>query len=116
MVKRSGRYADLLHEVVEHNGTLYLAGVVAEDLSADMTGQARSVFGQIDRLLAEHGSSKQQLLTALIFITDMKDKPAMNQVWKEWLAPAHLPARATIGVNDLEPNVRLEVVVTAAKG
>ncbi|MEJ0071591.1 MAG: Rid family hydrolase [Pseudomonadota bacterium] len=46
----------------------------------------------------------------------MKDKPAMNAVWKEWLAPANLPTRATIGVNDLEPNVRLEVIVTAAKG
>jgi enamine deaminase RidA (YjgF/YER057c/UK114 family) len=116
MVKRSGRYADILHEVVEHNGTLYLAGVVAEDLSADMAGQARSVFGQIDQLLSEHGSSKAQLLTALIFITDMKDKPAMNQAWKRWLAPADLPTRATIGVSDLEPNVRIEVVVTAAKG
>ena len=95
MIKRSGRHADILHEVVEHNGTLYLAGVVAEDLSADMTGQARSVFGQIDQLLAEHGSGKDKLLTALIFVTDMKDKPAMNAVWKEWLAPADLPTRAT---------------------
>ena len=115
MVKRSGPHAGILHEVVEHNGTLYLAGVVAEDLSQDMTGQAKSVFGQIDVLLKEHGSSKDKLLTALIFVTNMKDKPAMNAVWKEWLAPANLPTRATIGVNDLEPNVRLEVVVTAAK-
>ena len=116
MIERSGRHADILHEVVEHNGTLYLAGVVAEDLSKDMSGQARSVFAQIDRLLAAHGSGKDKLLTALIFVTNMKDKPAMNAVWKEWLAPANLPTRATIGVNDLEPNVRLEVVVTAAKG
>ncbi len=115
MVKRSGPHAGILHEVVEHNGTLYLAGVVAEDLSKDMTGQAKSVFDQIDALLKEHGSSKDKLLTALIFITDMKEKPAMNAVWKAWLAPANLPTRATIGVNDLEPNVRIEVVVTAAK-
>jgi enamine deaminase RidA (YjgF/YER057c/UK114 family) len=116
MIKRSGRHADILHEVVEHNGTLYLAGVVAEDLSKDMTGQARSVFAQIDQLLAAHGSGKDKLLTALIFVTNMKDKPAMNAVWQEWLAPANLPTRATIGVSDLEPNVRIEVVVTAAKG
>lgn len=114
-IKRTGNHNNILHEVVEHNGTLYLAGVVAEDLSADMAGQARSVFRQIDQLLIANGSNKTQLLTALIFVTNMKDKPAMNVAWKEWLAPTHLPTRATIGVSDLEPNVRLEVVVTAAK-
>ena len=52
MIKRSSNYADILHEVVEHEGVLYLAGVVGEDTSADMTGQMRSVTGQIDQLLA----------------------------------------------------------------
>ncbi len=115
MIKRTGNHNDILHEIVEHNGTLYLAGVVTEDKTLDMTGQAKSVFGQIDALLKEHGSSKDKLLTALILITDMTDKPAMNVVWKSWLAPKNLPTRATIGVSDLEPNIRIEVVVTAAK-
>ena len=115
MIKRTGNHADILHEIVEHNGTLYLAGVVTEDKTLDMTGQAKSVFAQIDQVLAEHGSSKDKLLTALIFITDMKDKPAMNKVWQAWLSPKNLPTRATIGVNDLEPGIRIEVVVTAAK-
>ncbi len=116
MIKRSGEHNGILHEVVEHNGTLYLAGVVTEDASLDMTGQARSVFKQIDALLKANGSSKDKLLTALIFITSMAEKPAMNAVWKEWLAPATLPTRATIGVSDLEKNIKIEVVVTAAKG
>jgi enamine deaminase RidA (YjgF/YER057c/UK114 family) len=114
MIKRSGHY-ELLHEVVEHNGVLYFAGVIAEDLSLDMAGQAKQVFDQIDQLLADHGSSREHLLTALIFVTDMKQKPAMNQVWKAWL-PAHaMPTRATIGVSDLEKDILIEVVVTAAK-
>jgi enamine deaminase RidA (YjgF/YER057c/UK114 family) len=116
VIKRSGPHAGLLHEVVEHNGTLYLAGIVTEDKSLDMTGQAKSVFKQIDQLLAANGSSKDKLLTALIFVTNMKDKPAMNAVWKEWLSPANLPTRATIGVSDLEPGILIEVVTTAAKG
>lgn len=115
MIKRTGNHGNILHEVVEHNGTLYLAGTVTEDKSLDMTGQAKSVFGQIDALLKAHGSSKDKLLTALIFVTDMKQKPAMNKVWLEWLSPAHLPTRATIGVSDLEPGILIEVVVTAAK-
>lgn len=114
MIKRSGAYGDILHEVVEHGGVLHFAGVVSEDPKLDMAGQMRDVTRQIDALLAAHGSSRDNLLTALIFITDMKQKPAMNAVWKQWLAPAHLPTRATIGVADLDGYL-LEVVVTAAK-
>lgn len=114
MIKRSGAYAGLLHEVVEHNGVLHLAGVVAEDPKMDIAAQMRDIVRQIDEVLAANGSSKDNLLTALIFITDMKQKPKMNEVWKAWLAPKHLPTRATIGVADLD-GYMLEVVVTAAK-
>ena len=112
-VRRFHPYADILHEVVEHDGVLHLAGVVAEDAGLDMAGQTRDALDQIDRLLAAHGSSREHLLTALIFVTDMTQKPEMNRVWKEWLAPAHLPTRATIGVADLDGYL-IEIVVTAA--
>ena len=46
-IKRSAPYGGILHEVVEHNGTLYLAGIVSEDLSVDMTGQAEDVMRQL---------------------------------------------------------------------
>jgi len=114
MITRSGPHGDVLHEVVENAGVLYLAGITAEDKSQDMAGQTRSVVAQVDELLAAHGSDKTRLLTALIFITDMKLKPAMNTVWKAWLAPAQLPTRATIGVSDLD-GYMIEIVVTAAK-
>ncbi|MCC7272816.1 MAG: RidA family protein [Alphaproteobacteria bacterium] len=115
MIKRSSPYEGILHEVVEHNGVLYLAGVVAEDVSADMEGQMRSIVAQIDQLLAAHGSSKDRILSATLYITDVAQKPALNKVWKEWLNAAHLPARAGIGVADLGPGVLVEVMVTAAK-
>lgn len=114
MIKRSGPYGDILHEVVEHDRTLYFAGIVGEDKDADMAGQTRSVLAQLDELLAAHGSDRSHLLSALIFVTDMKAKPAMNAVWKEWMSPAQLPTRATIGVADLDGYL-IEVVFTAAK-
>jgi enamine deaminase RidA (YjgF/YER057c/UK114 family) len=114
MIKRIGPYAELLHEVVEHNGVLYFAGIVAEDPKADMAGQTRDVLRQLDQLLTAHGSSRKHLLTALLFITDMKQKPAMNVVWKQWMGQADLPTRATIGVADLDGYL-LEAVFTAAK-
>jgi len=113
MIQRIAPHADVLHEVVKYNGVLYLAGVVADDKTLDMAGQARQCFEQIDQLLAAQGSNREKLLTALIFITDMKRKPDMNRMWKEWLAPSHLPTRATIGVADLDGYL-IEIVVTAA--
>lgn len=115
MIKRSGDLG-LLHEVVEHAGVLYLAGAVSDDLSLGMYGQTKDVLRQIDELLAANGSSKERLLTALIFITDMKLKPEMNQAWKEWVPAGQAPTRATIGIADLSERVLIEVVVTAAKG
>lgn len=113
MIKRTGDEG-IYNEVVEHNGVLHFAGLVAEDLSKDMTGQTADVLAQLDKLLAAHGSGRDRVLTALIFVTDMRKKPAMNEVWKAWFKPGTAPTRATIGVSDLEPNVLLEVVVTAA--
>lgn len=115
MIKRSSNYDDILHEVVEHNGVLYLAGVVGEDTSADMAGQMRSITQQIDQLLAANGSSKDRILQTTLYITDLAQKPALNRVWKEWLNVEHLPARAGIGVADLGPGVLVEVMLTAAK-
>ncbi|MBM3492578.1 MAG: RidA family protein [Alphaproteobacteria bacterium] len=114
MIKRSEQHSGILHEVVEHHGVLHIAGTVGDDKKADMETQARQTFQSIEKLLNAHGSGKEQLLTALIFITDMKLKPEMNKAWKAWLAPAHLPTRATIGVADLDGWL-IEVVVTAAK-
>ncbi|ETR76595.1 endoribonuclease L-PSP [Afipia sp. P52-10] len=106
--------SSILHGVVRHGNTLYLAGVVAEDLSQDMAGQAAQVFAEIDELLNKHGSDKEHILAATIYVTDIAEKAAMNPVWTKWLPSHALPARATIGINDLGPGVKIEVVVTAA--
>jgi enamine deaminase RidA (YjgF/YER057c/UK114 family) len=113
MIKRTGSH-EVLHEVVEHNGVLYLAGIAADDILLDMAGQTSDVLNQIDGLLSAHGSSRKHILSALIFITDMSLKPAMNAAWREWFTAAHLPARATLGVKDLGKGILIEIVVTAA--
>ncbi|MGE0723945.1 MAG: RidA family protein [Alphaproteobacteria bacterium] len=115
MIKRTGPYEGILHEVVENDGVLYLAGIVTEDASLDMAGQMKDITRQIDQLLAANGSHKDKILSVMIYTTAFDEKPAMNAVWKAWLSPNHLPARATIGVAELGQGIKLEVVVTAAK-
>ena len=103
------------HRVVEHNGVLYFGGLVADDKSLDMKGQTAQICVKIDDLLAQVGSSKAALLTAMIYISDFAQKDGMNEAWLEWLPAEHLPTRATIGVAELGKDVLIEVVVSAAK-
>jgi enamine deaminase RidA (YjgF/YER057c/UK114 family) len=114
MIKRVGNY-EVLHEVVEHNGILYISGIVADDTTLGMAGQTTQALDQLARLLEENGSGVDRILQILIFITDMKLKPEMNRAWKAFFNnPDHLPARATLGISSLEEGELIEIVTTAA--
>jgi len=103
-----------MSEATVHNGTVYLAGQVAEDASADITGQTQQVLAQIDALLAQAGSDKSHILRAEIFLVDIADFAAMNAVWETWVVPGHTPARATVQAALARPEWKVEIVVTAA--
>ncbi len=115
IIERSEPYAGLMHLAVAHRDTIYLAGIVADDLEADMEGQTRDVLQPLDAFAAAHGVDRGHVLSATLYVVDMADKPAMNRAWKEFFAPEQLPARATIGVADLGPGVRLELVATLGR-
>ncbi|MEF2074710.1 RidA family protein [Consotaella aegiceratis] len=114
MIKRHFQ-TKINHRVVEHNGVLYFGGLVAGDKSQDMKGQTAQICAKIDDLLAKVGSSKDNLLTAMIYISDFSQKDGMNEAWLEWLPGEILPTRATIGVADLGTDTLVEIVVSAAK-
>lgn len=97
-----------------HAGTVYTAGQVASDASADMAGQTRQILDGLDRLLAEAGTDKSQLLSATIWITDMADFAAMNAVWDAWVAPGHTPGRACVQAQLARPELKVEIAVVAA--
>ena len=103
------------HRVVEAGGILHFGGLIADDLSLDMKGQTEQICAKIDALLAEVGSSKEKLVTAMLYITDFDQKAGMNEAWLNWLPAEHLPTRATIGVAELGKNVLIEVVVSAVR-
>jgi len=103
-----------MSEMAIHNGTVYLAGQVAEDASADMQGQTAQVLAAVDALLARAGTNKSRLLMVQIFLTDLQDFAAMNAVWDAWVAPGHTPPRATVQAALAQPGWKIEMVVTAA--
>ena len=101
-------------EIAIHNGTVYLAGQIAEDGSADIRGQTRQVLDAIDALLAQAGSDKGRILRAQIFLVDLADFAAMNEVWEAWVVPGQTPTRATVQAALARPEWKIEIVVTAA--
>lgn len=103
-----------LSEMAVHNGVCYLAGQVAADGSADITGQTQQVLAAIDALLARAGTDKRKLLMVQIFITDLADFAAMNAAWEAWLPAGHAPPRATVQAALAKPEWKVEMVVTAA--
>ena len=105
---------DRLSEMTIYNGTVYLAGQVADDASQDIRGQTAQVLAAIDKLLTEAGTDKAHILMCQIFIKDLADFPAMNEVWEDWLPPGDAPPRATVQANLARPQWRVEMVVTAA--
>ncbi len=105
---------DRLSEMAIHNGTVYLAGQVADDASLDIRGQTRQVLGMIDKLLAEAHTDNAHILMAQIFLADLADFDGMNEVWDDWVAPGDAPPRATVQARLARPGWRVEIVVTAA--
>ncbi len=103
-----------MSEMAVHGGVVYLAGQVADDASEGIEGQTQQVLEAIDTLLTEAGSHKSKILRAQIFLVDLADFAAMNQVWESWVVPGHTPPRATVQAALANPDWKIEIVVTAA--
>ena len=102
-------------EAAVFTGVVYLGGMVPESGATDIRGQTADVLAQIDAHLAACGSDKSRILRTQIFLADITDIGAMNEVWDAWVAPGHAPPRATVQAALADPAWRIEVVVTAAQ-
>lgn len=103
-----------MSDMAVHNGTVYLAGQVADDTSQDIGGQTRQVLATIDKLLTEAGSDKTKILSTTIYISDMANFPAMNAVWDAWVAKGNTPPRATVEAQLAKPAYLVEITVIAS--
>ncbi len=102
-----------MSQIVKHGDTIYLAGQVGT-AGASLADQTRDCLGKVDALLAEVGSSKEKILQATVWLADMKDFAAMNEVWDAWVAEGHAPTRACGESKLATPEYLVEVIVVAA--
>lgn len=79
-----------------------------------MKEQTAGALRQLDERLALAGSDKTRLLSATVYITDMSRKAEMDEVWTEWVDPAHPPQRACVCAG-LEGATLVEITVVALR-
>ena len=103
-----------MSKAVVHNGVVYLAGLTADDSSQDVRGQTKQILDKIDALLKGAGSDKSKILSANIWLTDIKNWAPMTTVWDLWVSPGNTPARATVEAKLADPNLLVEIMVQAA--
>ncbi|MGD1038391.1 MAG: RidA family protein [Roseiarcus sp.] len=105
-----------MSQAVVHGDTIYLAGQVADKAAGkSVSEQTKEILAAIDRLLAEAGSDKTQILSATIYLADVATFAEMNAVWDGWVADGHTPARATVEAKLAAPAYRVEIACIAAK-
>jgi enamine deaminase RidA (YjgF/YER057c/UK114 family) len=106
-----------MSQAVVHGNVVYLAGQVCPDAGArTVAAPAQLVLGQVDRLLAEAGTSKQHLLSATIWLKDIGTFNEMNEVWDKWVVSGSTPARATVEARLAGPQYLIEIACIAAIG
>ncbi len=105
----------ILAKAVEYHGFVYTMGVVARNLDGDVKAQTKDVLEQIDELLETHGTDNTRLLQAHIWLKDIADRGAMNEVWTAWLPEGGAPARACVQSVLADPRYLVEIMITACR-
>jgi enamine deaminase RidA (YjgF/YER057c/UK114 family) len=103
-----------ISRVVVRGDVVYVCGVTPDPVG-DVKAQTRQVLERIDRLLASAGTSKSKLLTAQVWLSDMRMFEDHNSVWNEWVDRRNPPVRACVGAELWRPNMLVEIMVTAEK-
>jgi len=105
---------------VKLSHVIYCSGQVGVDpetgqLVAGLEAQVRRICANLEALLGEAGSSLEQVVRTTVYLTDMDDLPAFNEVYAECFA-GHTPARTTVQVSRLPLGATVEIEATAYVG
>ena len=93
---------------------LYLSGMVppGPDRSEDPKEQTRAVLGRLAEALEFAGLGFADVVDATVFLEDMRDYAAMNEVYRE-VVGGPPPARATVEAQLMGPGIKVEIMMTA---
>jgi 2-iminobutanoate/2-iminopropanoate deaminase len=108
-------------QAVRIGNLLFCSGQIPLDpatghlVTGDLAAQTRQVFANLGAVLAEAGASFSDVARTTVYLADMNDFAAMNEVYATFFGtPA--PARSTIQAAGLPRNARVEIDVIAVLG
>ncbi len=104
-----------MSKIVTHGDVIYLCGQVADNGEEPIGPQTENMLAKVDTLLVQAGSDREHILSATLYIRDMKDFVGMNKVWDEWVPKGCAPARACVEARMARPDLLVEISVIAAK-
>lgn len=102
-------------KVVEANGFVFTAGIIPTDLSKCVKGQTAEVLLEIDRLLALCNTDKSKVVSATVWLNDIRHREAMNEAWSAWVGGKNAPTRACVEAKLIDPKMLVEIGVVATK-
>jgi 2-iminobutanoate/2-iminopropanoate deaminase len=114
---KSGGFESAIREAIEYKGLIFTSGQIplgadGAIVSDDIKEQTRSVCNHLKTLLEESGTSIANVLKTTVFLKDMNDFAAMNEVYNEFFGES-APARSTIEVARLPKDAKVEIEVVA---
>lgn len=101
-------------DVVYFSGQIGLVPETGKMVEGDAAAQAEQALKNLSAVLAEAGMSTENVVKAVVFITDMANFPAVNEVYKKYFA-APYPARSCVAVSGLPLGALVEVEAIAVR-
>lgn len=86
-----------------------------EFIDGDIVAQTRQVLENLEAILKEADSSLECVVKTTVFLSDMSDFNAMNEIYAQYFGK-HQPARSTIAVKTLPKNAKVEIECVAIRG
>jgi 2-iminobutanoate/2-iminopropanoate deaminase len=107
-------------QAIKANGFVYTAGQIPIDPTGNLveggiTAQTRQVLDNLKAVLESAGSALDRVVKATVFLKNMADFPAMNEVYAQYLDSAK-PARSTVAVAELPRGALIEIDLVALAG
>jgi len=105
-------------QAIAAGGVVYTAGQIPLDpatgemVTGDVAAQTERVFQNLAAVLAAAGTGLDRVVKATVYLADMADFPAMNEVYAKHFGD-HRPARSTVAVKTLPKNARVEIDLIA---
>ena len=104
---------------VRANGFLFLSGQIGTDstgrvVPGGIQAETRQTLQNIRTLLHRSGSSMDRVVKCTVFLADMAEWPAMNEVYVTFFPSGRFPARSAAGANGLALGARVEIECIAA--